>query len=74
MIDLNLKKYNDVQRAIFKKYNLQNTVIYETTAFYILCSRIAEQRECEICYTTLKKILKEVKEMIKNGEIHPQIK
>ena len=63
VISLILKKYNDLQRAIFKKYRIESMMLYDIIHFNILCSKISEQRECELCYSTIKKIIQEVKKM-----------
>ena len=61
MIDLDLRTYNNLQRAIFKKYKKECGIVNDKVHFYIICSKIAMYRECELCYSTVKEIIKIVK-------------
>ncbi len=63
---MNLRQYNTLQAKIFQRYKLECMVVNDIVGFNILCSKIAEKRDCELCYSTIKSIIVEVKK-IKEG-------
>jgi len=58
---MTLKQYNMIQGIIFKRYNVQCHIVNDIIRFNILCSKISEQRNCELTYSTIKKIILEVR-------------
>jgi hypothetical protein len=68
VVDMTLKQYNMIQGIIFKRYNVQCHIVNDIISFNILCSKIAEQRDYELTYTSIKKIIAEVKDFCKKGD------
>jgi len=60
-IKMQFEEYNRVQRLIFKRYNVPCQILNDTVKFFSMCSKIAEEKECRLCYSTIKKIIKIVR-------------
>lgn len=58
---MSLNEYTRVQRLIFKRYNVPCQIVSDSVKFFSMCSKIAEERECKLCYSTIKKIIKIVR-------------
>ena len=63
------RTYILLQRKIFKRYKIGCMVTQNIIKFNILCSKIAEQRDCELCYSTVKAIIQEVRDSLKDNKL-----
>ena len=66
---MKLSKYNEMQVKIFKKYNVDCMIVNDIIKFRILCSKIAESRDCELTYSVVKNIIKEVRRCMKDEQV-----
>jgi len=65
---MDLRQYNTLQAKIFKRYKLECMVVNDIVRFNILCSKIAEKRNCNLCYSTIKSIIVEVRKIQKGDD------
>ena len=63
------RTYILLQRKIFKKYKVECMVVSEIIEFNRMCSRIASYRDCELCYSTVKAIIQEVRDSLKDNKL-----